>query len=166
MQKNGFFFQHSFRFFQSVRHFVDLVAVYNAEIREIKTFQQTNPCILSSASFYVFLRLHTQIRRFSQNSPCKLRCLRFPRLFFAPADRGKNIVHAAHRGRNRHAVIVQYDQNFRIQNLQRIQGFVNQPVVERAVTDESDYVEIFFFRSRAFAIPIAADTDVPACPVS
>ena len=133
MQKHRFFFQQFFRLFQSRRHFVRFVAVRNAEIGKIKTFQKAD------ARFPFFYRFYVRFVRFSAGAHV-----------LRGTDIVQNFVHAAHRGRNGHAVIVQDNQNLRIQDFQRVERLVNQPVIERAVADKRDDGKILFLQIARF----------------
>ena len=62
----------------------------------------------------------------------------------------QNFVRAAYRGRNGHSVIVENDQNARIQKAQTVERLVDQTVIERTVADERDHVEIFPFQIARF----------------
>ena len=54
----------------------------------------------------------------------------------------ENVVHPSDRGRNRHPVIVEDDEDFRIQNTQAVKSLVDESVIKRTISDKGDDVII------------------------
>ena len=59
-------------------------------------------------------------------------------------------MHSADGRRNRHAVIVENDENIRVENAQAVERLIHQAVIEGAVADKGDNVVILLFQVARF----------------
>ena len=105
--------EHLFNFFELCYHSRKVVAVEYAFVGKPELFKYARPAVL----MVLFL----------------LVC----------AKRFEVFVHTAHRGRDRHTVVVYDYENVGTQRPQAVESLVNKPVVERTVAYHGNHVVIF-----------------------
>ena len=62
----------------------------------------------------------------------------------------ENVVRTSDRRGDRHAVIVEDDEDARVQYAQAVECLIDQPVVEGTVADQRDHIEVLFFQVTRF----------------